>query len=135
MCSVRFFSQVAWTAVVPMPLDPQFVQRASQQRTPAGFTETNFQNLSSQMTNPGVLPQYFGSMNRAEPMPVTLAHALNVPTNGVPAILAANVSNMSRTETMPQGFDADSKSKRVAFRTGSMIAWNVPLDHAEMHSD
>lgn len=118
-----------------MPLDPQFVQRASQRRTPAGFTETNFQNLSSQMMNPGVLPQYFGSANRAEPMPVTLAHALSVPPNDIPAIARTNVSNMSRAETMSTNFEADTRSKRTAFRTGSMRAWGVPLDHAEMHSD
>jgi hypothetical protein len=118
-----------------MPLDPQFVQRVSQQRTPAGFTETNFQNLSSQMMNPGVLPQYFGSENRAEPMPVTLAHALSVPENDIPQIATSTIADMPRAETMPLNFDEDSKSKRVAFRTGSMRAWGVPLDHTELHSD
>lgn len=87
------------------------------------------------MLNPGTLPSYFGSANRAEPMPITLAHALSVPQNDIPAIARTNVSNMSRAETMSANFDADSRSKRIAFRTGSMRAWGVGLDETEMHSD
>ncbi len=117
-----------------MPLDPQFVRRVSQERTPACFTETNFQNLSSQMMKPGVLPQYFGSEIRAEPMPVTLAHALSVPENDIPAIASSNIANMPRAETMPLRFDEDSRSKRVAFRTSNMRAWGVPLDRTELHA-
>jgi hypothetical protein len=118
-----------------MPLDPQFVQRASQERTPAGITRVNFQNMSSQMMNPGVLPQFFGSENRAEPMPVTLAHALSVPENKIPEIATTDIASMSRAETMSLHFDRDSKSKRVAFHTSSMRAWGVPLDYTELHSD
>jgi hypothetical protein len=118
-----------------MPLDPQFVQRVSQERTPAGVTRANFQNLSSQMMNPGVLPQFFGRENRAEPMPVTLADALSVPENGIPEIATSDIANMPRAETMSLHFDRDSRSKRVAFRTSSMRAWGVPLDRTELHSD
>jgi hypothetical protein len=117
-------------------MDPYYVQRISQTRTPQGFTETNFTNLSSQMLNPGTLPQFFGNENTAEPMPLTLAQALGQPGGDrISGIVGSNISNMPRAETMPRSFETDTRSKFANFRTANMIAWNVPLSETQMHSD
>ena len=118
-----------------MPLSPVFVQSASQQRMPPGFTETNFENLSSQMINPGTLPQFFGDENLAQPMPVTLANALNLPENAIPSIVRQNINDMSTEETLTRNFEMDVRPKRVPIRTSSMRAWNVPVEMDEMRAD
>jgi hypothetical protein len=118
-----------------MPLSPVFVQTASQQRMPPGFTETNYQNLSSQMINPGTLPQFFGSENLAQPMPVTLNNTLRIPDNDIPSIIRLNINDMPTAETLTRNFEADVRPKRVAIRTSSMRAWNVPVELDEMRAD
>jgi hypothetical protein len=83
------------------------------------------------MADPGTLPQFFGTENRAEPMPFTLSQ-LALPEDGVEEIVDANIANTSATETLSSVFEQEVAPKNVPFRTRSMRAWNVRLDETEL---
>jgi hypothetical protein len=114
-----------------MPLDPTYVQRASQRQTPSGRQMISFENTSAQMADPGTLPQFFGEENRAEPMPFTLNH-LALPEDGVAQIVDANIASTSSTETLTDVFEREVVSKNMPFRTRNMKTWNVRIDETEL---
>lgn len=115
-----------------MPLDPAYVQRISQRRTPSGQQAVSFENISAQMADPGTLPQFFGAENRAEPMPFTL-NQLALPEDGVAQIVDANLATTASTDTLSKVFDPSALFKNVPFRTRSMRAWNVSVDDSELY--
>lgn len=125
-----------------MPLNPTYVQRVSESIVPGGipgknyqFKHKNFTNVSSQMADPGQLLNYFQTQNVAYPMPYTNA---DFPVNQTPITQQVsernNVSALPLKNTLPEYFKNKLTSKEVRFRTGSMMAWGVPLGMTQLRA-
>lgn len=123
-----------------MPLNPQYVQKVSEQIVPGwkpGQTlkKPLFENISSQMADPGSLPRFFGQQNSAHLMPFTMG---DIPQPREPILQQLsennNVSALPKTETLTRDFDNASKAKEVRFRTQGMRMWNVPLGLTELRA-
>lgn len=125
-----------------MPLNPTYVQRVSESIVPAGipgkniqFTHKNFTNVSSQMSDPGQLLNFFQSQNVAYPMPFTDG---DIPIDQTPITQQINernnVSALPRKNIFPEYFKDKVTNKQVRFRTGSMISWGVPLGMTELRA-
>lgn len=124
-----------------MPLNPQYVQRVSEETVPGGLPgmkpliHKNFSNVSSQMADPGALPGFFGKQNQAYPMPFTDAD-IPVPRSPILEQLSENnnVSALPKKTTLPLFFQDQAASKQVRFRTQNMIAFGVPLGMVELRA-
>lgn len=124
-----------------MPLNPQYVQRVSEETVPGGvpgakpLIHKNFHNVSSQMADPGALPSFFSKQNQAYPMPFTDAD-IPVPQSPILQQVSAmnNVSQLPTKTTLPLFFEDQTKSKQVRFRTQNMIAFGVPLGMTELRA-
>ena len=124
-----------------MPLNPQYVQRVSEETFPGGvpaakpLIHKNFHNVSSQMADPGMLPSFFSKQNTAYPMPFTDG---DIPVPQSPIIQQVNemnnVSQLPKKNMMHQFYKDQVKSKQVRFRTQNMIAFGVPLGMTELRA-
>lgn len=115
-----------------MPLNPQYVQRVSEE---SGGAPRSFVNLSSQMQDPGALPAFFSSQNIGYIMPFTDAD-IRVPAAPIEAIVNEdnNVSALPKTCTLAREFAENNEPKQARFRTGSMRMWKVPLSWVDMRA-